>query len=300
MEPIRFQYYESDIKKTQPLGDVSLNYWIKSMINPKEKFESVFKAIEEASKSQNKAEKDKLKRHLYFFTPCVIVKGTRKYVNIEKFTGLITIDFDNLEPDYAIEFKEALFKEYKFIICAWLSASKKGVRALVRIPIAKDIKEFKQYFYALREELGIYNGFDMATQNCVLPMFMSYDKDILYREDYCTWIKKYTPYVKPIIPQYFISNDSTVVEKIVHSAVNKITSNGHPQLRAIAYALGGYVSAEYISEHDAITLINKCIDNNSYLARRTTGMNMADVYKTTAKTMVIKGQSEKLFIDGKI
>ena len=43
MEPIRFQYYESDIKNTQPLGDVSLNYWIKSMINPKEKFESVFK-----------------------------------------------------------------------------------------------------------------------------------------------------------------------------------------------------------------------------------------------------------------
>lgn len=300
MESIRFQYYESDIKKIKPLGDVGLEYWIKSMVNPKAKFESVFKEIEEASKNQNKAEKDKLKRHLYFFTPCVYVKGTRKYVNIEKFTGLLTIDFDNLEPDYAVEFKEALFKEYKFIICCWLSASKKGVRALVRIPISKDIKEFKQYFLAIKEELGAYRGFDLAPQNCVLPMFMSYDKEILYREDYCTWVKKYTPNIKPVIQQYFINNDSTVVEKIVYSAVGKITSNGHPQLRAIAYALGGYVSAEYISEYDALDLINRCIDSNAYLSRRTTGMNMADVYKTTAKTMVIKGQSEKLFIDGKI
>lgn len=300
METIRFQYYESDIKSTKPLGYVSLNYWIKSMVNPKEKFEAVFLAIEEASRSQNKAEKDKLKRELYYFTPCVVIKNQRKYINIVSFTGLMTIDFDGLETDYAIEFKKALFNEYKFIICAWLSASKKGVRALIRIPESKDVKEFKEYFNAIEQELGVYKGFDKAPQNCVLPMFMSYDKNILYRDDYCTWIKKYTPYVKPIIPQYFISNDSTVVEKIVYSAINKITSNGHPQLRAIAYALGGYVSAEYISEYDAINLINKCIDSNPYLSRRTSGMNMAEVYKTTAKTMVIKGQSEKLFINGKI
>lgn len=300
MDSIRFQYYESDIKSTKPLGYVSLDYWIKSMVNPKEKFESVFLAIEEASKNQNKAEKDKLKRHLYYFTPCVDIKNQRKYINIVGFTGLMTIDFDGLETEYAIEFKKALFNEYKFIICAWLSASKKGVRALVKIPIAKDVKEFKEYFNAIEQELGVYKGFDKAPQNCVLPMFMSYDKEILYRSDYCTWTKKFTPIVKPVIPQYFINGDSTAVERIINSAINKITSNGHPQLRAVAYALGGYVAAEYISEQNALYLINRCIDNNAYLSRRTNGMNMADVYKTTAKTMVIKGQSEKLFIDGKI
>jgi hypothetical protein len=300
MESIRFQYYESDIKSTKPLGDVGLKYWINSMVKPKEKFESVFLAIEEASKNQNKAEKDKLKRQLYYFTPCVKIKNQRKYINIVSFTGLMTIDFDGLEADYAIEFKNALFNEYKFIICAWLSASKKGVRALIKIPIANDVKEFKEYFNAIEQELGIYKGFDKAPQNCVLPMFMSYDKDILYREDYCTWVKKYTPYIKPIIQQYFINGDSTTIEKIIYSAVNKITSNGHPQLRAVSYALGGYVSAEYISEQDAMYLINKCIDSNAYLSRRTNGMNMSEVYKATAKTMVLKGQNEKLFINGKI
>jgi len=300
MESIFFQYYESDIKSTRPLGFVSLKYWINSMINPKQKFESIFLAISEASKSQNKAEKDKLKRELYYFTPCVIIKNQRKYINIERFTGLLTIDFDGLETDYAIEFKNALFNEYKFIICAWLSASKKGVRALIKIPIANDVYEFKQYFDAIEQELGIYKGFDKAPKNCVLPMFMSYDKDILFRKDFSTWTKKYIPNIKPIIQQYFINNDSSTVEKIIHSAINKISSNGHPQLRAVSFALGGYVSAEYISENDAIILINKCIDNNTYLSRRASGINMADVYKKTAKTMIIKGQTQKLFIDGKI
>lgn len=300
MNNIFFQYYTNDIKSNKPLGYVSLSYWINSMLKPKPKFEAVFKAIQEASANENKAKKDVLKRELFYFTPCVIVNGSRRYDNIQQFTGLLTIDFDGLDTEYAIEFKKAIFNEYKFIICAWLSASKKGVRALVKIPIAKDVEEFKQYFNAVKEELGVFKGFDRAPQNCVLPMFMSFDKEILYRNDYCTWVKKYTPHVKPIIPQYFITENSGTVDKIINSAINKISGNGHPQLRAAAFALGGYVSAGYISENDAIVLINRCIDNNAYLARRAKGINMANVYKETAKTMVIQGQSKKLFIDGKI
>jgi hypothetical protein len=293
---MRFQYYNSDIKSTKPLGVVTLKYWIKSMINPKPKFEDVFKKIEIASKNQNKAEKDRLKRELYFFTPAVIVKESRKYNNIESFTGLLTIDFDGLETDYAIEFKKALFENYKYIICSWLSASKKGVRALVKIPICQNVDEFKQYFNAIEQELGGYRGFDIATKNCVLPMFMSYDKDILVRNDYDTFTKKYIPFVKPIIQQYFINDKSSNVEKIIYSAIAKIQSNGHPQLRAAAYALGGYIAAGYISESEALQLINKCILSNSYLARRDKGLNMADVYNQTAKTMITKGQNEPLFI----
>lgn len=300
MQDILFQYYTNDIKSTKPLGYVSLMYWINSMQNPKPKFENIFKEIEIASKDENKAKKDLLKRELYYFTPCVIINNQRRYSGIDRFTGLLTIDFDGLETDFAIEFKKALFNEYKFIICTWLSASKKGVRALIKIPIAKDVEDFKYYFNAIEQEFGGFKGFDTAPKNSVLPMFMSYDKDILFRTDFSTFTKKYIPYVKPIIPQYFISNDSSTVEKIIHSAVNKISSNGHPQLRATAFALGGYVSAGYISEQDALSLIYKCIEFNTYLGRRAKGINMADVYKATAKTMVIQGQSKKLFIDGKI
>lgn len=296
MKDILFQYYGSDIRNTTPLGCVSLDYWIKSMKNPKPEFKDIFEKIEIASLSNNKAEKDELKRHLYFFTPAVLVNNKRRYSDINRFTGLLTIDFDGLELDYAKEFKEALFKEYKFIICSWLSASKKGVRALIKIPISKNVNEFKSYYNAIREELSIYNGFDIATQNAVLPMFMSYDTNILVRENYTEWTRKYIAPEPLKVQQYFVSESNSNIEKIIISAINKITSNGHPQLRAVAFALGGYISAGYISESSAIELIENCINSNAYLSRKHNGLQMADVYKTTAKTMIINGQFKPLFI----
>lgn len=296
MNDILFQYYGSDIRNTTPLGCVSLDYWIQSMVNPKPEFKDIFEKIQIASLSNNKAEKDELKRHLYFFTPAVLVNSKRRYSDINRFTGLLTVDFDGLEIDYAKEFKEALFKEYKFIICSWLSASKKGVRALIKIPISKNVNEFKSYYNAIREELSIYNGFDVATQNAVLPMFMSYDTDILFRNDYTEWNKKYTAPEPLKIQQYFVNESNSNIDKIVISGVNKITSNGHPQLRAVAFALGGYISAGYITESNAIQLIENCINNNAYLNRRHNGLQMAEVYKTTAKTMILNGQFKPLFI----
>ena len=296
MKDILFQYYGSDIRNTTPLGCVSLDYWIQSMVNPKPEFKDIFEKIQIASLSNNKAEKDELKRHLYFFTPAVLVNSKRRYSDINRFTGLLTVDFDGLEIDYAKEFKEALFKEYKFIICSWLSASKKGVRALIKIPISKNVNEFKSYYNAIREELSIYNGFDVATQNAVLPMFMSYDTEILFRNDYTEWNKKYTAPEPLKIQQYFVNESNSNIDKIVISGVNKITSNGHPQLRAVAFALGGYISAGYITESNAIQLIENCINNNVYLNRRHNGLQMAEVYKTTAKTMILNGQFKPLFI----
>jgi hypothetical protein len=296
MKDIFFQFYESDIKSTKPLGIVSLEYWINSMKNPKPKFKEIFDKIHLASLNQNKAKKDILKRSLYFFTPSVIVKTKRCYADIDAFTGLLTVDFDGLDSDYANEFKSALFNQYKFIICAWLSASHKGVRALIKIPIAKNVDDFKLYFNAIEQELGIYNGFDIAPKNCVLPMFMSYDTDILSRNDYSTFTKKYKPLEIIPIPQYFVINDPSTVERIIQSTVNKINFNGHPQLRAISFALGGYVASGYIAQIEAIQLINNCIESNGYLSRQTNGLKMSDVYKKTAKEMIIKGQTKPLDI----
>lgn len=296
MKDIFFQYYPADIKSTKPLGFVSLEYWINSMINPKPKFKEIFEKIHLASQNQNKAEKDILKRSLYFFTPSAIVKNRRCYADIDKFTGLLTIDFDGLSQDVAQEFKTALFNEYQFIICAWLSASKKGVRALIKIPIAKDVDEFKLYFNAIEQEFGIYHGFDTAPKNCVLPMFMSYDTEILVRDDYHTFNKKYKPIEPTQTVQYFVINDPTTVQRIIQSAINKIVDNGHPQLRAIAYCLGGYVGSGYLTESEANSLIGSCIDSNGYLARQTKGLNMADVYKKTAKEMISTGKSKPLTI----
>jgi len=54
--------------------------------------------------------------------------------------------------------------------------------------------------------------------------------------------------------------------------------------------LGGYVGANYIDYNDAITLINRLIDSQSYLSKK------PDVYKKTAKTMIDKGINQPTYI----
>jgi len=283
MQPIIFNYYEADIKRSTPLGSVTLEYLINAIRTPKKDIRNVFEEIRIAEENKDMATKQALKSKLYSFTPCVYVNGPRKYSNIQHWTGLLVLDFDHLASDVAVEFKEYLFNEYKCIITAWLSASRHGVRALVKIPICTSVDEFKHYFAGIERHLNCYNGFDTAPKNCILPMFISYDADILHRNDAQTWSTKHIEIVRPAVKQYIVDDKTSVIEKIIAKRINTITDTGHIILRATSYLLGGYVGANYIDYNDAISLINNLIDSQSYLSKK------PDVYKQTAKQMVDKG-----------
>jgi hypothetical protein len=283
MQPITFNYYEADIKRSTPLGSVTLEYLINAIRTPKKDIRNVFEEIRIAEENKDMAKKQALKSKLYSFTPCVYVNGPRKYSNIQHWTGLLVLDFDHLESDVAVEFKEYLFNEYKYIITAWLSASRHGVRALVKIPVCTSVDEFKHYYAGIERHLNCYNGFDTAPKNCILPMFISYDADILHRNDAQTWSTKHIEIVRPAVKQYIIDDKTSTIEKIIAKRINTITDTGHIILRATSYLLGGFVGANYIDYNDAISLINNLIDSQSYLSKK------PDVYKKTAKEMIDKG-----------
>lgn len=290
MQPITFNYYEADIKRSTPLGSVTLEYLINAIRTPKKDIRNVFEQIRIAEECKDMATKQALKSKLYSFTPCVYVKGPRKYSNIQHWTGLLVLDFDHLQTDVAVEFKEYLFNEYKCIITAWLSASRHGVRALVKIPLCTSVDEFKHYFAGIERHLNCYNGFDKAPKNCILPMFISYDPDILHRTDAQTWLTKHIEIVPPPVKQYIVDDKTSVIEKIIAKRINTITDTGHIILRATSYLLGGYVGANYIDYNDAIALINNLIDSQSYLSKK------PDVYKATAKQMINKGINQPTYL----
>ena len=290
---IQFNYYDADIKKPKPLGSITIEQFIRAIRNPKDSIKSVFEKIKIAEITGDMAQKAFLKQSHYSFTPCIFIKGSRKYANIDYFTGLLVLDFDHLTENYASEFKYYLFQTYDFIIASWLSASKCGVRCLIKIPICSTVDEFKEYFNGLRHyHMGKYNGFDVAPQNCVLPLFLSYDPQILYRETAMEWSLKYTQ--TPNIPprQHFKTDPchDTKVLNIIQSLINRIADNGHPQLRKAAYSLGGYTGAGLIDYQSSIDFIEKAIDENNYLSQKSA------TYKKTAKTMIIKGMQNPLYL----
>jgi hypothetical protein len=288
---IKFQYYSNKVKSSKAQGWVTLDQFLEAMKNPKEESKQLLLKIQ---KSEGK-EKAELKQQLYSFTPCVTVKEKRRKDEILSYTGLMTLDFDKI--DNANEFKEFLFDTYKCIIATWLSPSKKGIKALVKIPISKDLAEFKSYVYGIGAEMEVFNGWDGTVQNAVLVLFQGWDENLLYRSDAETWTEKgiqvnsfdTKPIAKPqIISTKITDNHKQWVVNWFTNKINAITDNGHPQVRDNSITLGGYVGSGYISNLDANNIAEYCIKTNNYLSKGVSG------YLKTSKESINLGTKKPL------
>lgn len=287
-----FQYYKDDIHSSNPAGWVTLDQFIRANKEPKPHIEELFNQIAYYSSIGDNETKAKLKERLFSFTPCVQLKGRRKYSSIAKFTGLMVLDFDKIHN--AIDFKDYLFNEYNSIIACWLSPSKMGVKALVNIPVVTSTDEFKEYFFGIAEEMWQYNGFDGSPQNCVLPLFQSWDPDLFQRENPTQWIKKgirlqnfttSTGEVNPVEGNVYYDER---IYKIIDTGMSRIHDNGHPQLRALCVAIGGYVANGYITKDKVLNMINYKIELHPYLKKGIKG------YQNTAREMIEFGITKPL------
>lgn len=298
MNNIYFHYYTSHVDSKKPLGLITPWDFIEVIRNPSEKIKKVFRLISIAARYHNETGKDHfLKRkdnlkqnNLFYFTPCVYTDGKgRGYINILKWNGLAVMDFDKI--DNAEELKKFIFDNYKCVICAYLSPSKRGVKFLVKMPVVYSTDEFKEYFYGLGCEFQKVKGWDGTAQNCVLPLFISYDPNALYRdyEQAETWTDKgkvFNAFVEQSGPVVKVETDDekkAIIYRNIREAFSKITSEGHPQVRAAGVSLGGYVASGYLTQFEAEQLIEECVRTTPYLQKGVTG------YLTTAKSAVKKG-----------
>lgn len=296
-DTIKFQFYRAKITESEPIGWVTLNQFIKANSNPNAAIKELFQKIKYSASIGDLKTKQELKEKLYSFTPCVNVSEKRRYEFITSFTGLLVLDFDKI--DNAPDFKEYLYNEFNFIYLCWLSPSKKGVKALVKIPIVKTVNQFKAYYFGIAEEMEQYNGFDSTGQNCVLPLYQSYDPEMLIRENPALWTRtgikrndfELIPIARTIAPELSTGKEK-VISKIIYSGIDKIKDNGHPQLRSICLVIGGYVANQYMNFNDAIDIIYNRIESNHYLQKGISG------YKKTAKWAVECGTSKPLELHG--
>lgn len=272
---IEFQYYPSRVNATKPLGKVTLKQFIDSIKNPKPHIEKVFKDIQKATGENNLELKDKLKQeNLYYFTPSVIFDGkNRSYENVIEYNELMIVEFDKIL--FGAELKKYLFNKMDSIICCFTSPSGRGVKAIVKIPKPKDEIEYKEYFCGLAYYLDQIEGFDIANYNPLLPLFLSMDREILWRDNPKTWkikgekIHSFKPIdlkdIKPV--ENVTEEDKNYVINIIKKKFNSITGDGHTQVRSNSLLLGGYISSGYISLSEGESLLEDLIRDNAYLAK---------------------------------
>lgn len=287
LELIKFQWYDGDISRPVPRGFLTLHKFIETHQNPTSKILDTFDRIEKAVNAKDKKLRNEIKQNeLYYFTPSAIFKPkfNRRYENIIEFTGLAQIDVDDLEEDEAVDLKHWLFDNYQEFYCVYLSPSRRGVKGIMRIPVVSSIDEFKEYYQAIENEMEWMPGFDSSPKNMALPLFISYDTDILWRESAKAWDLKSElqadsldnlrsePTLSPIVDggeevyksgAYF----RKITLDIYGSKLNNITDSGHPQLRGASLVLGSRVGAGYLSQSDAEQYAEWCIRSNNYLKK---------------------------------
>jgi len=204
------------------------------------------------------------------------------------------LDFDDIDKELAIDLKGYLFDNYKQIYTSYLSPSKKGVKAIIRIPICKSVDEFQDYYRAITEEFEVYDGFDPSPKNAVLPLFLSHDKFLRSRKDAKIWDIKKTKKTDlrekyPIPQKPYISskkNDKKKARAIntLRKMINGIVdSPGHYQLRSACLIFGTRVGFGYVDYYEALSEIEHLVRTNNYLSKG------VDNYLKTAKWALEEG-----------
>ena len=286
--------FRGNIKISQPIATQNLRKLIESIKTPDANTVDLINKIRTETDDGKRA---LLKHKLNAYTPCVLCGENRQYSQILEFSGLLALDFDKLESvEYAKEFKQYIFDEHPFIYASWLSSSGKGVRALVHIPVAKDVDDFKLYYKGLESEIMMqFEGYDDAPFNAVLPLFQSHDPDLIYRETAEVWETKAKPVENPVFKPMTLPNiqdrDVVFILNNATKAINQIVDHGHPPLRATSFTLGGYVGAGYLFFDQAEQHMHALIDSHSYLSKK------ANVYKRTATEMIRKGIDKPLYLN---
>lgn len=279
---IKFPYYSGNIFHTKVLGHVTLDEFIQVHKFPTNKTEILLKKVHQASIVGDLERKRELKQQLFSFTPGVMIEigDKRKYDNVKKFTGLMQIDFDNIDdPMDAIAIKKHVFENYPQIICSYISPSGKGVKCLMKIIEPRDADHYRALHKGMENTFHEYSYLDLATKNAVLPLFISMDHKIMYRNwedvpawDYEDWTKvQHVHHNDNYAQTNFVSNDSAYGSSYnktirgVQRRLRSIVDEGHPQVRTAALILGSRIAAGYMEREEAESLIVSEIRNNNYL-----------------------------------
>lgn len=295
VENIKFQFYPANIFSKNPLGEVTLKQLVTSFKKPKKSIQKLFLEIEEAGKNGDKELKNKLKEKLFFFIPSALTDGeARGYDNIIEYNPLAVVEYDNLSLEEANYLKYKIFYEFKSCCVSFLSPSKTGVKFIFHIRKPNSIEDYKSLYFGLAYYLEqIKEGVDLSNERITQPLFLSWDDNLLYRNDPEIWTKRGA---KECTVKYDIALEGYECEEEISTKeiqkvltklkkrLDAVEDDGHNNLIKIATLAGGYVAGWAFPEDLMIQFFNTEIENHPYYRKGVQG------YQKTALRFIKSGQ----------
>jgi hypothetical protein len=175
---MKVTFYKS-IKDVSPYQNKDVGFYLDRIKNGKSE-----QLCKDLRFSTDKEERKAIKLQL----PVVTFGGDfskRNNASLRKASGLLTLDFDDVQDIPALITE---LKANKSIFSCWTSPSGNGVKALVKIPIVQDDKEYKEYF---KQISAVFTGVDESGKDIARACFESYDPDIYVNLDADNFIIDY-------------------------------------------------------------------------------------------------------------
>lgn len=144
--------------------------------------------IQQIRKAKSKEERNELKTKL----PAILFQGEfshRAIVGLVKSSGLMVLDFDDINHDLELFETFETIKSNPFVVAAFLSPSGNGYKAVINIS-EEDASNYTNIFKQFKKEFD-YKYFDLSTSDISRVCFSSYDPDIYINYD----AKIYTPLI---------------------------------------------------------------------------------------------------------
>lgn len=298
IDTISFQFFPAKIYEANVLGTLTLREFLNVHKNPKETTVSIIDQIKTAAKNGDIKLKDSLKQNnLYSFVPSVILDGQgRGLNNIEDYNPIMLCEFDKI--DHAKELKTVLFNRMKCVIAAWISPSGKGLKLLIRIPKPTSVEHYKEYYCGISYHLSKLSGYDGVNFNIVLPLFLSYDKEILIREDPEEWkirgskVNAFKVYEGDFeTPENISDEDKQKITDKISFLINRIVDGAHPAVISTGLVGGGFCSGMGFPIDEMDDLICGLIEQNDYMSKNPRG------YCKTAREFIRKGYNSPITLD---
>lgn len=167
-------------------------------------------------------------------------------------SGLIVLDFDNV---IHLEEKKIELRANKHAYSVFVSPSGNGLKMLVKIPVVKSDKVYKEFYNAFIDSL---DGVDESGKDICRACFFSYDPEIYVNENSEVWnTKKENVDSFKNLTNRQINNDYGTANRVLNIIRHAVHGERHDKMLKASRLMGGYVSGEKISYEEAVRLLEQ-------------------------------------------
>jgi hypothetical protein len=198
--------------------------------------------IDLRTKEISKEEKLMLKSTLQCWTPSALLECKKKtQVKIIHKNPILQLDFDNLE-DYDIDELKAAIYDIPFVCFVGLSASGKGLFALLLIEEPEKLEAYAEHCFKYFEGYGLPVDTSKG-RNYTDLRFISYDSKMLFRDDpVALKIKRFNApkVVRRANVPIKIKCNSGLITWAIREVQNADVGQRFEIVRKVAYTMGGH------------------------------------------------------------